>query len=40
MVLPKSHLVEIQSAFKTLIPQIKKQQELEKQGQKEKTEGV
>jgi len=40
LVLPKIHLKEIQSAFKTLIPQIKKQQELEKQGQKEKTEGV
>ncbi|MEK7995998.1 MAG: hypothetical protein AAB403_19535, partial [Planctomycetota bacterium] len=27
VVLPKEHLLEIQSAFKTLIPQIKKQQE-------------
>jgi hypothetical protein len=32
--------VEIQSAFKTLIPQIRKQQELEKQAPKEKPEGV
>jgi len=46
MVLPKSHLVEIQSAFKALsafktpIPQIKKQQELEKQPQEKKPEGV
>jgi len=40
MVLPKEHLLEIQSAFKTLIPQMKKQQELEKQGQEKKAEGV
>jgi len=40
VVLPKRHLVEIQSAFKTLIPQIRKQQELEQQAQKEKPEGV
>jgi hypothetical protein len=40
MVLPKTHLVEIQSAFKTLIPQIKKQEELQRQEQKGKAEGV
>jgi hypothetical protein len=40
VVLPKKHLVEIQSAFKTLIPQIRKQQDLEKQAPKEKPEGV
>ena len=40
VVLPKKHLVEIQSAFKTLIPQIRKQQELEKQAPKETREGV
>jgi len=40
MVLPKKHLLEIQSAFKTLIPQIQKQQELEKQSQEKKAEGV
>ena len=40
LVLPKQHLVEIQSAFKTLIPQIQKQHEMEKQGQEKKAEGV
>ncbi len=40
MVLPKQHLLEIQSAFKTLIPQIKKQEELQRQEQKQKAEGV
>ncbi len=40
LVLPKQHLVEIKSAFKTLITPIKKQQELEKQAQEKKAEGV
>lgn len=40
VVLPKSHLLEIQSAFKTLIPQIKKQEELQRQKQKEQPKGT
>jgi len=39
VVLPKQHLVEIKSAFKTLITPIKKQEELQRQEQK-KPEGV
>jgi hypothetical protein len=34
---PKKHLLEIKTAFKTLIPQIKKQEELQRQRQREKS---
>ncbi len=40
MALPKEHLQEIKSAFQSLIPQIKKQEELQRQKQKEKSEGI
>ncbi len=40
LALPKEHLQEIKSAFQTLIPQIKKQEELQRQKQKEKAEGA
>ncbi len=40
VVLPKQHLVEIKSAFKTLITPIKKQEELQRQEQKKKPEGA
>lgn len=40
MVLPKQHLVEIHSAFKTLITPIKKQEEMQRQEQKQKAEGT
>jgi hypothetical protein len=35
MVMPKMHLLEIKSAFETIIPQIKKQEELRRQKQKD-----
>ncbi len=35
--LPKEHLVEIKSVFETLIPQIKKQEELQRQKQQEQS---
>ncbi len=35
MALPKMHLLEIKTAFETLIPQIKKQEELQRQKRKE-----
>jgi hypothetical protein len=38
--MPKSHLLEIKSAFETLIPQIKKQEELQRQKQKEKAKEI
>jgi len=34
--LPKAHVIEIKAAFQTLIPQIKKQEELERQRRKER----
>jgi hypothetical protein len=37
--LPKEHLVEIKSVFETLIPQIKKQEELQRQKQQEQSKG-
>jgi len=37
MALPKEHLLEIQSAFKSFIPQIQKQQELQRQKQQEQS---
>lgn len=37
MVLPKTHLQEIKSAFETLIPQIEKQERLRRQKQKEQS---
>jgi len=39
MALPKEHLLEIQSAFKNLIPQINKQEELQRQKQQEQSKG-
>jgi hypothetical protein len=38
--LPKAHLIEIKSAFQTLIPQIEKQQKLERQQRKERKNDV
>lgn len=40
MAMPKSHLLEIKSAFETLIPQIKKQEELQRQKQREKAKEI
>jgi hypothetical protein len=40
MALPKEHLQDIKSAFQTLIPQIKKQEELQRQKQQEQPKGV
>ena len=37
MALPKEHLLEIKSVFQTLIPQIKKQEELQRQKQQEQS---
>jgi len=37
MSLPKKHLMEIKSAFETLIPQIKKQEELQRQKRKDRS---
>jgi hypothetical protein len=36
--MPKSHLLEIKSAFEILIPQIKKQEELQRQRRREKSQ--
>jgi hypothetical protein len=38
MAMPKKHLLEIKSAFKSLIPQIKKQEELQRQRRREKSQ--
>jgi hypothetical protein len=38
--MPKKHLLEIKSAFETIIPQIKKQEELMRQKQKEKAKEI
>jgi hypothetical protein len=40
MALPKEHLVEIKSAFEKLIPEIKKQEELQRQKRKEQSENT
>lgn len=40
MALPKEHLQEIKSAFQSLIPEIKKQEELQRQKQQEQPKGV
>jgi hypothetical protein len=38
MAMPKKHLLEIKSAFKSMIPQIKKQEELQRQRRREKSQ--
>jgi hypothetical protein len=40
MAMPKKHLLEIKSAFETIIPQIKKQEELRRQKRKEQAKEI